>query len=376
MQRLGASIGGIVSIALVLGACGRVEQLARQVQAKVAGAVSEPAAEAPSPSPTPQGAVAQPAGPIPLLEPTRPSAAAPSDPAQGAMADIAKRAKKLRAYVDCRNGFSERIASSHNRYFSWVDAKKGPTGKERHIYGLYTISPTASCLEKLKEAKTLAPPMPEIEVAAEAWAQALMAIHPLLGKADDYYTRKDYQDDGMAKGKEMHQALCAAFDAFEKADKALKPLVEKVNDEVAGASLEQVEALEGRKLRFHILSLMASAKRLDRATYVKKIEDIGLAELTAKIDALDQAIVALETYHAAHPDEGKFPNDPVGFVRSTKAFLVAAKAVMRRVRDKTPYSTGEKQLLSGGGAWMVDGGLPKMARAYNDLVGDFNRLQR
>ena len=47
-------------------------------------------------------------------------------------------AEKINAYVGCINRLSERSYESRKRYFSWA-AQSGPTGKERIIYGTYTI---------------------------------------------------------------------------------------------------------------------------------------------------------------------------------------------------------------------------------------------
>ena len=50
--------------------------------------------------------------------------------------------EKLNAYVGCINRLSERSYESRSRYFSWA-GKNGPTGRERIIYGTYTIYDTA-----------------------------------------------------------------------------------------------------------------------------------------------------------------------------------------------------------------------------------------
>ena len=49
--------------------------------------------------------------------------------------------EKLNGYIrDCMNRFSKQIHLSEQRYYSWVDEKKGPTGKERNVGGLHEIS--------------------------------------------------------------------------------------------------------------------------------------------------------------------------------------------------------------------------------------------
>ncbi len=61
-------------------------------------------------------------------------------------------------------------------------------------------------------------------------------------------------------------------------------------------------------------------------------------------------------------------------MNNAKSFLVTAKALMRRIRDHVPYSSGDKMMLgSGGGGWMVEGSPPRLLRDYNQLVDSYNR---
>ena len=46
---------------------------------------------------------------------------------------------KSNAVVELLN-ISLRASESWRRYLSWADVKRGPTGKERIIYGLYSVS--------------------------------------------------------------------------------------------------------------------------------------------------------------------------------------------------------------------------------------------
>ena len=62
--------------------------------------------------------------------------------------------EKLNAYVGCINRLSERSYESRSRYFSWV-GKNGPTGKERIIYGTYTIYDTSDCRKDVEKANAL-----------------------------------------------------------------------------------------------------------------------------------------------------------------------------------------------------------------------------
>ena len=46
---------------------------------------------------------------------------------------------------------------------------------------------------------------------------------------------------------------------------------------------------------------------------------------------------------------------------------------MRRIRDKVPYSQGDKMMLDAGGGWMVEGSPARLTRDYNQLVESYNR---
>jgi hypothetical protein len=46
---------------------------------------------------------------------------------------------------------------------------------------------------------------------------------------------------------------------------------------------------------------------------------------------------------------------------------------MRRVRDKTPYSQGDRMMLNAGSGWMVEGSPQRLLRDYNQLIDSYNR---
>ena len=46
---------------------------------------------------------------------------------------------------------------------------------------------------------------------------------------------------------------------------------------------------------------------------------------------------------------------------------------MRRIRDKVPYSQGDRMMLNSGGGWMVEGSPHRLLRDYNQLIEDYNR---
>jgi len=259
--------------------------------------------------------------------------------------------EKLNAYVGCINRLSERSYESRQRYFSWV-SKNGPTGKERIIYGTYTIYDTEDCRKAVEKANGIEPRDAALETAASAYVEAVGVLEPLLKETAEYYSQEDYKDDRMAKGRALHPRLVAAWDAFANADKALRGGIEAINDRGAVERLAEIESQEGRKARYHVQALMIQAKRVLRAQDTEKPD----------IAAITQALLPA--------DEAKAGSFILGSARS---FLTSAKQLMRRIRDKVPYSQGDRMMLNSGGGWMVEGSPHRLLRDYNQLIEDYNR---
>lgn len=274
--------------------------------------------------------------------------------------------EKLNAYVECLNRLSARSYDSRERYFSWA-AKTGPTGRERIIYGTYTIYDTADCRKGVEKANASEPHDADIEAAATAYVAAVSALEPLLKEADDYYEQENYKDDKMAKGKALHPRLVAAWDAFASADQKLRSGVEAVNDRRALARLADIEKSEGRTARYQIEALMIQAKRVLRAENADKPD---VAAMTLAVNDYEDVVKAADQL------AGSGSGAKIGsiFISNAKSYLVTAKQLMRRIRDKTPYSDGDKMMLnSGAGGWMVEGSPPRLLRDYNQLVDAYNR---
>ncbi|MHC2336419.1 YiiG family protein [Bradyrhizobium sp. USDA 4454] len=298
-----------------------------------------------------------------------PAAAQQAPPASSESAASAQLTHKMNAYVGCINRLSSRSYESRDRYFSWA-ARSGPTGKERIIYGTYTIYDTSDCKTSVAAANAAAPHDAGLEAAANAYVAAVTTLEPLLKEADEYYTQENYKDDKMAKGKALHPRLVAAWEAFAGADKALRAGVEAINDKRSAEQLAAIEAGEGRKSHYYVEALMIQAKRVLRAEQADKPD----------LDAITQALNDYEaTVKATEDASGKDGDVKLGsmFIGSAKSFLTTAKQLMRRMRDKLPYSSGEKMMLSNAGAgWMVEGSPARLMRDYNQLVDGYNRGAR
>jgi len=274
---------------------------------------------------------------------------------------------KMNAYVGCLNRLSARAFDARSRYFSWA-AKSGPTGRERIIYGTYTIYDTADCKNNVAKANAIEPHDMAIEAAASAYADAAGTLEALLKEADDYYTQQNYKDDKMAKGKALHPRMVAAWDAFESADKALRGEVEAINDNRALEKLAAIETSEGRKARYHVEALMIHAKRVLRTVDTAKPDPGAMAQAIMGYEEIIKGAEGFTGSGLARDKIGSF------FISNAKSFLVTAKQLMRRVRDHVPYSSGDKMMLGNAmSGWMVEGSPPRLLRDYNTLVDSYNR---
>jgi hypothetical protein len=224
---------------------------------------------------------------------------------------------KLNAYVGCINRLSARSYDSRARYFSWA-AKEGPTGRERIIYGTYTIYDTSDCRKNVEKANTLEPHDAELEAAASAYAEAVSKLEPLLKEADDYYSQQDYKDDKMAKGKALHPRLVAAWNAFESADQKLRSGVDAINDRRALAKLAEIEKSEGKQARYHVEALMIQAKRVLRAEGADKPD---VAAITQALNDYESMVKGAEQFTGSGNDAkigSFFIGAPAGWSRARR----------------------------------------------------------
>lgn len=285
-----------------------------------------------------------------------------------AAGDTPSLAEKVQPYIACLNDLAGRALQSRSRYLSWA-AKSGPTGNERIVYGVYTLYDPAKCNRNIPDANQAEPHDAQLEEAGTAFISSLMVLTPLLKEADDYYQQGDYKDDKMAKGKELHPKLMAAWDSFVAANDRLQDAVERINDQVQLEELAEIEKEEGRKTHYYTLALMIDAKALVHAEGEGEDKNFDIAKVTPVLERYEASIKALEAYGEGHPEEkaGSI------FVSAARSFLKTGKELMRRVRDKTPYSTGERMNLSNSlAAWMVEGSPASLIHNYNELVERFN----
>lgn len=285
-------------------------------------------------------------------------------------------AEKLDPYIDCINSFSRSIHDTADRYVSWANPETGPSGEEKNVYGLYEVTDPQTCVDGVKTAADTDPDDPELEKAGQAFADAVVAAREVVNDAHKYYDEEDYKDDKFAKGKELHPKLMAAFDAFDKADVALRDLVSVQNDALQERDLTRIETEMGKNLMWHNKNVMIIAKRLMREGDVKYAPEfeLDLAKFEPVVDEFSAAVEAAEKYADANKEEANSVTMFSSFLGDAGELKKVAKEMLRRKRDNKAFTDDELERIATGPADWVEGSPAKLSKLYNDLVSSSNRL--
>ena len=284
---------------------------------------------------------------------------------------------KLNHPIECINNASPQVLRSWDRYASWVDPKTGPTGSERNVYGLYDV--TDSLVKQCKKAlteltKVTNPATPKLDELAASYGTKLDAAVAAIDAAAKYYKQKDYQDDKFAKAKAMHPGLIKAWEEFDVADKAMRAEIRTLKSGMAERELAKTEKTQGRKLLWHKQKLHVVGESL--APFgTQPYEKIDLAKLETASKDFEDAANALEAYAKAHTDETAKVTTWSLYAGKPGNVVAAAKALVRRIRDKKPFGSGDLIMMNGGNPQMVEGHPAHLLEKYNDLVKASNSLR-
>jgi hypothetical protein len=174
--------------------------------------------------------------------------------------DLQAAIAKSNAYTALMNR-TMRAIQSWDRYASWVDMKKGPTGKERYIgYGMYSLYDVAGEIKKAEEANAREPALPEIDATVQRYIKAYQELAPLITRGERYYERKDYRDDNAAEGQKLHAEMVPAAQAFLAERATLDSQMRVYKKGLDARELAAVEKQEGRSARWQVRNIMINAR--------------------------------------------------------------------------------------------------------------------
>ena len=280
--------------------------------------------------------------------------------------------EKLNTYTDAINRHSRRVFDSYYRYLSWCDADTGPTGKERNIYGLYSLYDYKNLANKFESAKSINPSIPQLDVVGDEFLLALDNVQELVSQMYDYYDQKDYKDDQFARGKAAHKGLIDAFKSFAKAELALR---NSLNPLIQGELLAQIEAANQKEDRLFSLmtDVMLTSIKIRNQGNVKELSNLDVTSYQEELEAYSQSINTLEEYTNSHSDHS---SSRIGsLVKKHKSVLKTGKELMRRVRDNKGYKDSEKMIYTPTSGWMVKGSPARLIYDHNSLLSAYNNLR-
>lgn len=259
---------------------------------------------------------------------------------------------KSNLYVKAINALG-RVKQSYERYRSWVDLKKGPTGKESYItYGLYELN--SNEVDRIRDAASkgpgMPPPIPAADAAIRKLALSVTELAPLVKKASAYYEQQDYKDDGAQRGRELHVQMMPLFASAFAAEAELRQAMEPVKARVDRQQLAEIEKKYGKNYQWHLRSYLLAAKALvELAPDSSSAPTIDVTSYKARYDVLESAYNGFDEFTTQHPEEVKKVL-LASFVDSTvKDFFGASKFLRRALEtpklDKREYVKRVTELI-------------------------------
>jgi len=259
-------------------------------------------------------------------------------------ADLDKWITKNNAYVKLLNE-SLRARDSWDRYLSWVNLERGPTGKERIIYGLYSVGASSAkeSIAAARKAADSAPSAPALDAAAKELAATFETVFPIMNEANDYYDRKDYMSDNASGAKRLHGQLVPAARAFMAARDKMENLQEELKDKLDGLELARIEKTEGKQYRWHMKRTMTLAKKAVDLMPKDPRHPGDMKDFDSAIMRLADAAREFDAYVRNSGKSGAFdhyPRDIVGRLREIK------EKIAKRQADPAFYSMDYNGVVS------------------------------
>ncbi len=387
-QRLGLVVLALASAlgTLTAGGCGG-EDAPPPPPAPTLVAPPQPGVVSPGLVPgQPPGQVTPPVPGQPVVPGQAPTQVAPAGADPTAALDQQLNQKIVPIIRECLNRFDQSVGRSRGRYLQWVESEeRGPTGRERHVYGLYQINGNlAGCQTAIQTSNAAPPADADLQAAATAYGAALAEVVAKVNDAYPYYDRENYRDDNFERGRAMHAGLMAAFNAFRAASTELDDRVSTANRGITERRIARLANDPRRAVQVMVERHLLLAEDTLKLVHGWSVDNRRLSGIDA--DAMVAQVAQLETLTdqlAAAIAAGQGA-DAVGstsshwlesYSREAVELLTHAKGLMRRVRDRETFSRGELMNLSGSGGWMVSGAPPRMIREFNEMIDQYNRIR-
>jgi hypothetical protein len=228
------------------------------------------------------------------------------------------------------------VQKSYDRYASWVDVKKGPTGKEPMIAnGVSDFAPNTlpDIQDASKRGLGMWPPLPNVDAGMQKLADAMNALAPLVKSASEYYGQRIYKSDAAKRGQELHAQMMPLFDQVFAAQTSFRRELRAVKDDVDRRLLAQLEKDHGKNYEWHLRSFLLAAETLgDLMPTHLDAPPMDAARYRQRFVALDAAFTAFTQFRTAHAEEIK-QTALAGLVGNSVDDFFAASKLLRSLLD-------------------------------------------
>lgn len=277
---------------------------------------------------------------------------------------------KLNLYVYCINHTSSSVGRASERYFSWVDHDKGPTGTERIVYGTHEIHHLEECEKKLDEAEKAEPELEDLEDAAAKWRKALDEVAPLNADIFAYYKDDGHKKDKFAHGKELHAKYTKALDDFSDADKAFRKAFREEKEELDKNEMERLKRF-GLTVQYEQLEFLNRARELVETAYHYPLDKIDEGKLDAELVKTQDQLKTMKKEASKNKDQVNASWN--GFVDAAEKYVETAGKLLERVKDKKPWTPNEQRSLRINPS-SVSGSPDQVNEMFNRMITTSNRM--
>lgn len=261
--------------------------------------------------------------------------------------DLRDAIAKMNAYVKLSNG-TTRAVDAWDRYKSWVNLTTGPTGRERIVYGIYSVHDVTHLIKEAQDVRDWSPRWPALEMTAAQYAERYVAFAALANEAEAYYERKDHVADKFAGAKALHPRLTSAAQALLQTRAQFEAELAAVSREIDRLDLVAIEAREGKGAAWHVRKLMIDARDLAAVFPSDAKPVVDLAAFDAAVQTFAASQRSLETAAAANSQLSAIAGrsrSMIASLRDFRAELAKVKGDSRRASREANHVIQEYNVL-------------------------------
>lgn len=288
-------------------------------------------------------------------------------------ASAAVVAAKMQVYIKCYLLLDGSVFISLDQYSDGVkDINQGSSGNETVASRIDPINSNflEYCNNEISLAAERQPGIPALDRTALIFIKSAESLNEEINSLNQYYQQGEYKKDASLKGKALRAELMNKLKSFNSDSAAFRSAIDTVSDAQQLARLQEIEQSEGKNARYHALSIVINAKKLNAILVQDKFSAESATRIVSEIQA------SLDVMKQPSANTAKKPQDYSKLIKNIEEYVLAAQQRINHVRDNQPFTEAEKaQLTDQKSSAMVEGTFNHAMKANNEMVASFNLLQ-